>query len=486
MVYQRTMLAAALVLATGASAGPPTPRDGRGAASPTPTVMLSAPQAMVLRPLRAARHGNTKRDRTAALGLKAEEIFHWHGEDGTLAQFQVQMPGHTENIVNLETISDMIQGVECLTTGSGHLGIKFTDAADFHSARDVWQWVNRDAANHFVLVVGAGDCGSNEERVVYDVAGLAYDAEAHTAVLDVRQTTWREMAHTFDLVVGKPSSPGELRRRSNQPRFDFGDIGKAIAGEFDKFTSDAGRFFTSKLPEVVTSQVPKVITSALPQATGAPLPLPPPPPQIQPIDVTKGFSIPFNNDLSNKSVSLDQDDISIPVNASIAISCGECFTAGKFDVKGRFRAEQLLLKEAYVEITTPELVAARAAISLRLTGALDGNLVSTTVPLFSTQPQKVVIPDVLTIGPHVSVDLAVEVSKVSGDITLEAGGRVEIPAASSLRLDLLDRAGTRSVGWQPSFRGDPLRAQGFTEAKVTTMLRPVIGLGIEVIGTSFA
>jgi hypothetical protein len=125
-----------------------------------------------------------------------------------LTQFKVAMPVRTENIVNLEHMIDdgAIQSIDCPAGGGGLSKIKFADPVDLHHALNVWEWVNQDPQHHFTMVLSPEDCGSRslsgekeeeaeQDWVVYDVSGLSYHGDGQTTVLDVRQTTWKDVAH---------------------------------------------------------------------------------------------------------------------------------------------------------------------------------------------------------------------------------------------------------------------------------------------------
>jgi len=212
------------------------PRDANSAI----TIAPSAP--IVLHPVRNVRRGNTKRGRRAALELQSEDTFYWAGADGTVAELKVEMPGTDENIINLDMIDDMVAEVTCPKNATGQLKLRFSEEADFDNAEDIWQWLNEETDHHFVMVVGPGACGDNEERLLYTATGLVYNDDKETAVLDVQETTWKEAAHTFDLSLGKPVAAKKRLARSYARRGFFGDIGNAVkdaAGSVTDTVSDA-------------------------------------------------------------------------------------------------------------------------------------------------------------------------------------------------------------------------------------------------------
>jgi len=462
----------------------PTHRDVARRYGDSPTI--EAPlEPVVLAPVPYVRPRNRKRDRKHDLALKGQETLHWVGSDGTTAKLKIEMPGETENIVNLEQIDDLIQGVRCPQNGSGLLLVQFAEQANFDDAQDIWNWVNQDAANHFMLVAGPGTCGTAAERTVFDVSGLIYNNENETAILDVRQTTWHEAAHTFDLTVGKPANAtaSQAQRRwkthSNVHRrrgilstignaaSDAADaVGDAADSAIDAVTGAAGAA-ASAVTSAAGAAVDAVgdaadaVGSALDSATSA--------------DLNPNFSIPFGSDFSGKSLSFSEDGL------EISASCTECFTTGSLDIRGRFRAEQFELQEAWIEASTDGL-SAKAVIGLTLKGDLaEDKLAEKSVPVFKISPAGVSIPGVLTIGPTVTVELGAEISQIKGGITVSLGGTAAIPPSTS-RLDFLDRSGTTATGWDPNFKAEPFKADAFIEAKASAFLKAAIGLEISAVG----
>ncbi|KAK0627459.1 hypothetical protein B0T14DRAFT_563267 [Immersiella caudata] len=476
MAPTQRALAAALMLAAHATAGvaPPTLLSPqvieRAYANPPVVDIPTAP--IILAPLRRARRGNTKRDRKAALELKTAETFDWIGSDGTLAELTIETPGQDEGVVNLELIDDMVQKIECPAGGKGDLKIQFAQAADFDDAEDIWKWVNKNTANHFLLVVGVDACGGNKDRILFNVEGLGYVDEAETAVLKVQETTWKAAAHTFDLTVGKVDvgSAKRVRRAGHERRQFFDKIKdtfdsvvdevKSLPGKVSDFVSDAA----DQVVDVVTA-IPAKAEEVVEEIAN---------PSVNP-----DFSIPFNNRFPNNTLTIPVSTTGLTVTAT----CKDCFTQGSLDVKAKFRMELLQLKEAWIEMSTSGLTA-KAVIGLTLTGALTGKLAEKVVPIFKVSPGGVSIPGVLTIGPTVSASVGVELSEITAAVTISAGGSATIPK-SIARLDFLNKANTKSVGWTPKLKAEPFTASGTVEAKASAFIRPAIGVEISVVESGF-
>jgi len=128
------------------------------------------------------------------------------------------MPGDAENILSMERFDGMLTAVEC---GTDKLQLTFEDDTTFAYAQKVWDWVNGADNNSFVMVAGPGDCGSNENRIPYIISTLLYDEDANKATLTSKKTTWEEIAHTYDLVVGGISDQDPPNASPKLPKRDI-------------------------------------------------------------------------------------------------------------------------------------------------------------------------------------------------------------------------------------------------------------------------
>ncbi|KAL2022460.1 hypothetical protein VTK56DRAFT_5289 [Thermocarpiscus australiensis] len=421
---------------SGAAGDPISTRDGRLDNREDAPATHSSSEPVILQPLRPIRPGNAKRDRRAAFALKAEETLYWGGQDGTVAKLRIQTPGETENIVNLELIDDMVRQITCPpSNSSGPFKLRFAEEADFNDAQDIWQWVNQQVDNHFLLLVGAGMCGWNADRIVYNITDLVYNDEAETAILQAQRTTWKQAAHTFDLTIGTAAVPPP-RQQSNSTTF----VAHRRRGLFS--------------------------------------------PSVSP-----SFSIPLASNLTSKSLSL-----SLPSPAALTASatCLDCHTSGSLAVQAHFAAEFFTLKDASIQVSLPDDdgdgagLSATAVLSLALKGDVV-DPVTRTVPLFEISPAGVSIPGIVTLGPTVGVSLGMEVGRVTAGVAVTMGGTASVAAGSVATLDFLDEKGTGSTGWGVEFRKEEdFKADASVETKAAVFLRAAVGVEVSVFETGFA
>ena len=118
------------------------------------------------------------------------------------------MPGDTENILSMEKFEPMLESVDCTPSG---MTLKFIDDETFAYAQRVWDWVNGADDHTFLMVAGAGDCGTDTPRVPYLVSSIQYDEELNTARLTATTDDWKNLVQSYELHVGKALMPAERR-----------------------------------------------------------------------------------------------------------------------------------------------------------------------------------------------------------------------------------------------------------------------------------
>ena len=187
-------------------------------------VIRAAEDSEVLRPIRpastASQASSSKAGDVHGFGLRDTQSMFWGGDSGTTAEFSIKMDGENEAFVDMEYFDDLVESVDC-PKESGKLTIRFKEQADFDSAAEVWEWVNKEADNEFILMAGEGDCTWNDDRVIYRVKDLEYSDDENTAVLNAEKTNWKQAIHSFDLKIGKDAARDQaLGRRDISPGFN--------------------------------------------------------------------------------------------------------------------------------------------------------------------------------------------------------------------------------------------------------------------------
>ncbi|CAH0052323.1 unnamed protein product [Clonostachys solani] len=377
---------------------------------------------VVLQPVRPGyKTGKKKRDSQSPFDLLEEDTLYWAGEDGTIAELRLEMVGESEAFVDIEYFEDRIESISCPQDGDGKITIDFVDENDLGAASEIWNWVTENPDNSFVIMIGAGDCGWNTERVLYSVQGLDFNSDTKTVLLQADPVSWKQAIHSYDLNIGK-------------------------AALHENQTSLARRGWFEDLFNGV-------------------------------INANPDLSVPFNIDLSGTKLPFDINGV------SISGSCSNCSTSGSFDVEAQFRVRWFEIEEAWVELSTPG-VNSVAIIDINVQGDFTDKLFEGSITLFKASPAGISIPNILTIGPTVGVSLSAGVSAINGNVTLTVGGTSTIPP-STARLDFLNEQNTKSEGWTPIFEPTPIKVDAHVQVNATAALNAAVGLEISALETGF-
>ncbi|KAI9771410.1 MAG: hypothetical protein M1839_002800 [Geoglossum umbratile] len=165
-------------------------------------------------PAHEVRAALDRRGVTTLLDLQNVETFLWGGADNSsaaLGNLTVYTPAEYEHIINMEKFYPLLTSLSCDEQG---MTIAFKDDATFEKAKEAWDWANGADNRSFVMVTGMGDCGWNKQRQPYVVRNLQYDEDKNVARLVGEPKEWKEIAQSYDLVVGNiPGSDAWLAQR---------------------------------------------------------------------------------------------------------------------------------------------------------------------------------------------------------------------------------------------------------------------------------
>ena len=135
----------------------------------------------------------------------------------------------------MERFFPLLRTLECDEQG---MSLTFKDGSTLNQARTIWDWVDGEDDNHFVMVAGAGDCGWNDERQPYLIRSLQYDGVSNTVHLIGEQRHWKSIIHSYDFVLGHIPERSQDRLVSRQTDNDMAikfDTDAPFASEFKSF-----------------------------------------------------------------------------------------------------------------------------------------------------------------------------------------------------------------------------------------------------------
>src|SRR5215469_9970806 len=128
------------------------------------------------------------------------------------------MPGDHENILAVSNFRSWLKQIRC-TIRSVTLTFNNNDAYSY--AKEAWQWVNVENNNTFALITGAGDCGWNTVRQPFTIFTISFDDRSNAIYLQGNASTWENIAHTYELWVGKTPSTFARRNIDKSLTIDF-------------------------------------------------------------------------------------------------------------------------------------------------------------------------------------------------------------------------------------------------------------------------
>jgi hypothetical protein len=156
----------------------------------------------------------------------------------------VYFPEQYEHVIAMERFADKLKSVKC----AEDMMLEFIDDTAFSYAKNVWNWVNQDVNNSFIMVTNYEGCADDMERLPFVISNIRYDEENNKAHLTADLKEWEDIAHSYDLNVGHmPLTPTHrmLMERGVMPRAT--DFTMSIASSYDKnlFSTTVGGWTTS-------------------------------------------------------------------------------------------------------------------------------------------------------------------------------------------------------------------------------------------------
>ena len=178
------------------------------------------------------------------------------------------------------------------------------------------------------------------------------------------------------------------------------------------------------------------------------------------------FGVPFDHSYHNDiafdfSKRTDESDISAPTfngfgeglaldgtGAQWSLHCVDCGVRGNFTIDGRFGFTLSGITNGSLTFQNNDPFVIAAVFGLRIEAQLQ-------IPLYekrleTTPLTPFVIPGLLTLGPELTVDLALDIF-INGKIDLIAGARFEL-SPGTVVLDMIDKTRNNQTGLEPSLK----------------------------------
>lgn len=134
--------------------------------------------------------------------------FFWADESSPssvfVANFTLMAPGEHEDIIALKDIAQNLKKITCDDVSST-ITINLFSEDCFKVVENVWDWVNKNSDNTFILVTEAGQCDPDDVRDPYLVSGARFDENGWTVTFNAKRQVWSDVAHTFRLRTSRVS-----------------------------------------------------------------------------------------------------------------------------------------------------------------------------------------------------------------------------------------------------------------------------------------
>lgn len=137
-----------------------------------------------------------------AFNPRGTHSFFWADESSPssvfVANFTLIAPGENEDIIALKDIAQNLKKITC-DDASNTITINLFSEDCFKVVENVWDWVNKNSDNTFILVTEAGQCDPDDVRDPYLVSGARFEENGWTVTFDAKRQIWSEVAHSFRL-----------------------------------------------------------------------------------------------------------------------------------------------------------------------------------------------------------------------------------------------------------------------------------------------
>ena len=449
------------------------------------------------------------------------------------------MTDECENILNAEKFSPLLRSLKCSTDG---LQMIFKDDATFEHAKEVWDWANGEDDRHFVMVIGAGDCGWNDERQPYLIRSLEYDEEGNVANLHGEAQEWHDVAHSYDLDVGTNGdddmeedderglgsdingATGELGKRKAQKEQgeSFATISQDLGGNVsgsdggdseseNESDSESGFGSESESGDDSDRDDDSKIEPVNPVSSSIP------DTQIGEVNRSKlGVSLKdeLDDDVSaeisgqiegeavdgNNENSDDSDDgsnlLSIPIGLNIPtaaefkdrvhmvgakIRCLHCGFRGRFNVRYKIQRRNWLPTTMKMKLN-PSGVGGYLGVRFHVFGFRGATDIKKDFELADFPlPFSINIPKLLDVGPQLYLNWWIGLADIKGQSVLTGDWNSTIPDTATIELDLLDPSQNKVSGWDLSVKQGVLKVEQRISLKFETFIGFNLGLRAQIM-----
>jgi hypothetical protein len=190
-------------------------------------------------------------------------------------------------------------------------------------------------------------------------------------------------------------------------------------------------------------------------------------------DVDKSTSIDFVHDFPFS--------FAISANGLEAkLACTNCSSTGSFDMQLHISTKLFIPTGAKMKLA-PRGVSAIGQVKLSGSGSLTDALTK-EFEIISIPLAGIKIPEILELGPFLTVSVGAEISAISLSASVQAGATARLDDAAIMEVDLLNPEQNTFSGWEPTIDAVDVRVDASISGGVAVFLKPSVELKAEALG----
>jgi hypothetical protein len=327
--------------------------------------------------------------------------------------------GESEFVINMQRFSRVLKNVQC---EDASVVLSFDDDPTFQEAVQEWDWVNNVTDHKFILVADWPSCLHNGQLLPYYINNTVVNAQADAIALYGKQSTWKEVAHTFDM-------------------------------EF-------GTAFQNALPPA--SDVSKRWGPTLSYSKG----------------LSMDMATNLNGNIGQSSGTFGKNDY------SISVDCTHCGSSGSLVLSGSISVDLTSVKSILLSMRPKDIsgflnINTKASGYTSLSISYAPTLATAPIPGLGWS-----IPDVFTIGLVWKLAGGAGISSFNGTIDIDYGITASLSNSAIAQVDLVNDANTQFSGWQPKATHD-FNVDGSFAFKADVFLNQNFGLYATLFDSGF-
>ena len=348
-------------------------------------------------------------------------------------------------IVTMERFEPLTSSVEC-NADDHTMSLTFKSKEAYDHALKKWSFINENKDDKFLLIANHAGCGPEDQRQPYLVSSVDDVAEQRKVFLSVTETSWSEVAGTYDLAFGKelPKAPTAAGRRL-KPRLSWDDVKEGLEDAYQA-TEDAVQEVGSGIADAAQGNA----------------------------DLAKSISFGIPIGSSGKETEIYN-------KGPFTLSCVDCYVKGSFKVTGHVKVANWKLNDLSLD-TSPQGFEAMMMLEATLKASKSpAKLNPKPKTLFSgpIPSAGINVPEIFKLGATWSYGVGFR-AEFSGEGVVDFGLSATIPDSAKAVINLAGAGQSSATGWKgdltPHFQVKSLSA----DIKLTAYSAPKLMFGVEL------